>query len=69
MYNIMSEINDEYCVDCSVGAAGKEVGYLCPGTSLDYVYENLETPYAFAVEIFENSIDVEEELKAVNGGS
>ncbi len=27
--------------NCDVGAAGKDVGYLCPGTCLDYAYENL----------------------------
>lgn len=58
MYSIMSKVNDKYCGECSVGSAGKEVGYLCPGTSLDYVFENLDTPYAFAMEIYEKDINV-----------
>lgn len=41
MMDIVNTINDKYCKDCGVGAAGKEVGYLCPGTCLDYIYENL----------------------------
>lgn len=29
-----------------------KVGYSCPGTCLDYVYDKLQTPYAFAFEIY-----------------
>jgi len=35
-----------------VGAAGKEVGYLCPGTCLDYAYDKVNVPYSFAWEIY-----------------
>ena len=35
-----------------VRPAGKEVGYSCPGTCLDYVYDQLNTSYAFAFEIY-----------------
>ncbi len=52
MLKILEDMNAKYCKDCEVGAAGKEVGYLCPGTSLDYVYDELGTKYAFAIEIF-----------------
>jgi len=43
-----------YC-NCDVGAAGKELNYLCPGTCLDYMFDKLLTPYAFAVEIWDGS--------------
>lgn len=29
------------------------VGYLCPGTCLDYAYKTLNVPYSFAFEIYE----------------
>jgi len=40
----------------------KEVGYSCPGTCLDWVYDKLQTPYAFAFEIYANP-DENEDLK------
>jgi len=51
MMNLLRVVDEKYC-KCPFGAAGKEVGYDCPGTSLDYVFDKLQTPYAFAVEIF-----------------
>jgi hypothetical protein len=56
MLNVLSEINSKHCT-CNNGAAGKEVGYLCPGTCLDYAYENLKIPYVFAWEIFSQNFD------------
>jgi len=52
MLDILTNLNGKYC-NCEMGAAGKEVGYLCPGTCLDYAYDNLNVPYAFAFEIYE----------------
>ena len=51
-------MNSKYC-NCPAGAAGKEVGYLCPGTCLDYAYDTLKVPYSFAWEIYkkENPFD------------
>lgn len=54
----MESVNEKYCVECTVGAAGKEVGYLCPGTCLDYAYDNVEVPYAYAMEIYEKDVDL-----------
>jgi hypothetical protein len=51
MLKILREVDQEHC-DCPFGAAGKEVGYSCPGTCLDWVYDKLQTPYAFAFEIY-----------------
>jgi len=51
MMKLLKDIDERHC-QCPYGAAGKEVGYSCPGTCLDWVYENLKTPYAFAFEIF-----------------
>lgn len=38
--------------ECPFGAAGKELESSCPGSSLDWVYDKLKTPYAFAFEIY-----------------
>jgi len=51
MLSILEELDDDHC-DCPFGAAGKEVGYNCPGTSLDWVYDKLKTPFSFAFEIW-----------------
>jgi hypothetical protein len=52
MVRVLKKLNPQYC-NCDVGAAGKELNYLCPGTCLDYMFDKLKTPYAFAVEIWE----------------
>lgn len=52
MLEIVNSIHDKYCNECGVGAAGKEVGYLCPGTCLDYIYENVGADFSFAFEIY-----------------
>lgn len=51
MLAMLEAMNPKYC-NCDVGAAGKEVGYLCPGTCLDYLYD-MGTKYSFAFEIYE----------------
>jgi len=51
MMNILRKLDTDHC-ECPFGAAGKEVGYSCPGTCLDWVYDQLQTPYSFAFEIF-----------------
>ncbi len=52
MKEVLNQLNQNFC-SCPAGAAGKEVGYLCPGTCLDYAYEQLNVPYAYAWEIYE----------------
>jgi len=51
MMSVLKSLDEKHC-KCPFGAAGKEVGYSCPGTSLDWVYDKLKTPYSFAFEIF-----------------
>merc|ERR1719473_1445990 len=58
---MLEDLDQNHC-QCPFGAAGKEVGYPCPGTCLDWVYDQLKTPYAFAFEIY-TSPDRDEELK------
>jgi hypothetical protein len=53
MMQILKSLDKDHC-ECPFGAAGKEVGYPCPGTCLDWVYDKLQTPYAFAFEIYTN---------------
>jgi len=61
MMNILKKLDKDHC-ECPFGAAGREVGYSCPGTCLDWVYDKLQTPYAFAFEIYTNP-DMDEFLK------
>lgn len=51
MMKILRELDSKHC-QCPFGAAGKEVGYACPGTCLDWVYDQLKAPYSFAFEIY-----------------
>jgi hypothetical protein len=51
MMDILKKVDKDHC-QCPFGAAGREVGYSCPGTCLDWVYDKLQTPYAFAFEIY-----------------
>ena len=51
MMDILDSINSKYC-QCESGAAGKTVGYLCPGTCLDYAYDKLGVEYSYALEIW-----------------
>eukprot|EP00438_Fugacium_kawagutii_P015530 Skav201971 [mRNA] locus=scaffold103:289916:294990:+ [translate_table: standard] len=47
----LSELDEAHC-KCPFGAAGKEVGYDCPGTSFDWVFDHLKVPFSFAWEIY-----------------
>jgi len=51
MMNILRTLDKDHC-ECPFGAAGREVGYSCPGTCLDWVYDKLDTKYSFAFEIY-----------------
>eukprot|EP00933_Yihiella_yeosuensis_P021071 TRINITY_DN1676_c0_g1_i1.p1 TRINITY_DN1676_c0_g1~~TRINITY_DN1676_c0_g1_i1.p1 ORF type:complete len:407 (+),score=87.14 TRINITY_DN1676_c0_g1_i1:107-1327(+) len=52
MLSLLEDLDKDYC-KCPFGAAGKEVGYSCPGTCLDWVFSNLRnTKYAYAFEIY-----------------
>lgn len=51
MMQLLEELDKDHC-QCPFGAAGREVGYSCPGTCLDWVFSNLDTQYAFAFEIY-----------------
>jgi len=62
MLKILREVDQNHC-ECPFGAAGREVGYSCPGTCLDWIYDKLQTPYAFAFEIYTDPAQ-NEDLKA-----
>jgi len=51
MLEILKDLDKNHC-QCPFGAAGKEVGYPCPGTCLDWVYSKIKTPFVFAFEIY-----------------
>ncbi|KYF44218.1 zinc carboxypeptidase superfamily protein [Toxoplasma gondii TgCatPRC2] len=50
MESVLKEVDEKFC-RCPYGAAGKEVGYQSSGTCLDFVYDKLQTPLSFAVEV------------------
>merc|ERR1719362_2697963 len=54
MLQILRNVDSRHC-QCPYGAAGKEVGYPCPGTSVDWAYDKLKVPYSFAFEIWGGS--------------
>lgn len=62
MMSILKKLDADHC-ECPFGAAGKEVGYSCPGTCLDYVYDKLDVQYSFAFEIY-TSPERDADLKA-----
>jgi hypothetical protein len=51
MMSLLRHMDNDHC-QCPYGAAGREVGYSCPGTCLDWVYDKLKTQFAFAFEIY-----------------
>lgn len=59
MMEILRSLDEDHC-KCPFGAAGREVGYSCPGTCLDWVYDHLKTPYAFAFEIYTSAAESED---------
>eukprot|EP00933_Yihiella_yeosuensis_P050200 TRINITY_DN47969_c0_g1_i1.p1 TRINITY_DN47969_c0_g1~~TRINITY_DN47969_c0_g1_i1.p1 ORF type:complete len:422 (+),score=89.81 TRINITY_DN47969_c0_g1_i1:115-1380(+) len=73
MMEVLRQLDQKHC-QCPFGAAGKEVGYSCPGTSIDYVYDKLKAPYSFAFEIFVDPVEDESlkqrwEEKVQSGGA
>jgi hypothetical protein len=54
MRSMIENLDDRYC-HCPSGSAGHEVGYDCPGTCLDYVYDRMNVNYSFAFEIYTGS--------------
>lgn len=57
MMGILTQLNSRYCA-CAAGPAGKEVGYLCPGTCLDYMYDRLRTRHSYGFEIWDGETGV-----------
>lgn len=49
--SVIMKINRQYC-NCISGSIGNDLGYLCPGTCLDYAFENLAIANSFAFEIY-----------------
>lgn len=58
MLEVLKQVDKDHC-KCPFGAAGKEVGYDCPGTSFDWVYDRLKAQFSFAWEIHAESSEDE----------
>lgn len=57
--SLLEQVSREYC-QCPFGGAARTIGYISPGTSLDYVYDTLKAQNSYALEIW---IGGEEEQK------
>ncbi|CAD8066346.1 unnamed protein product [Paramecium primaurelia] len=64
MMDILNDISGKYCPSCDVGVASQAIGYLAPGSCVDYAYDELKIRYSFAFEIYHGSINLEEQLKS-----
>ena len=53
LLSIMKALNEKHLSGaCQVGSAANVLNYQCPGTCLDFIYDQLKTKYAFGWEIF-----------------
>ncbi|CAD8187718.1 unnamed protein product [Paramecium octaurelia] len=55
MMQILTEVREKHCETCKMGSCGHEIGYLSPGTSMDYAYDDLKANY-FQFIIFRSPI-------------
>jgi len=51
---VLETLAPRYC-DCPYGSAAKELGYLCPGTCLDWIYDKLNVKFSYAFEIYDSA--------------
>merc|ERR1719436_1771576 len=58
MMRVLSDLDARHC-RCPFGAAGKEVGYPCPGTSVNWAYDKLGVSFSYAFEIW-GAVDMEQ---------
>lgn len=63
MIDVLDRLKNNYCPSCDVGNAGTEVGYLSPGSCIDYAYDGLNIKYSFAFEIFHQDVDLKKDLE------
>jgi len=54
MNEILTKVKNSPCSNCFVGTPFKKLHYDTSGTCLDYVYDKLKVPFAFAWEIYTN---------------
>ena len=65
MMEVLGTLNPKYC-NCAAGAAGHEVGYLCPGTCLDWIYDHLKTKYSYGIEIWDGDAGFKNKYMTTN---
>lgn len=54
MSSTLTQLTSEFGT-CPHGSAGHELGYLCPGTCLDYAWDVLDVPLTYAYEVWDLS--------------
>eukprot|EP00933_Yihiella_yeosuensis_P081708 TRINITY_DN95387_c0_g1_i1.p1 TRINITY_DN95387_c0_g1~~TRINITY_DN95387_c0_g1_i1.p1 ORF type:complete len:418 (-),score=80.26 TRINITY_DN95387_c0_g1_i1:138-1391(-) len=64
MMQVLQELDSTHC-QCPFGAAGHEINYNSPGTCLDWVYDDLQVPFAFAWEIYVGGLSAESKTSKV----
>lgn len=47
MVDVLNEIKEKHCSMCKLGSCGKEIGYLSPGTSMDYAFDDLKVEFIY----------------------
>lgn len=57
LLNILTKVKEAAPCDCHMGMIGKELGYVSHGNCLDYAHDVVHTPFAFAVEIYEQTTE------------
>ena len=40
--DILDDLQEKHCPTCEVGSVGKEIGYISPGSCIDYAYDELK---------------------------
>ena len=58
---------NQHC-ECVVGAAGQVSGYLAYGTSMDYLYQELKTPYPLTFELWGENGEGKRQTSRAGGG-
>ena len=62
MKEVLDNLSEKYCPSCEVGAAGREVGYLAPGSCIDYAYDELSV-YIYIYIYLNNRLNILSQLK------
>ena len=49
MMDVLTKLAENHCPLCDVGSAGKKVGYLSPGSCIDFAYDKLKVEWCISL--------------------